>query len=477
MLIETHNGALFTSQTMVLALAPPLSRESSSSSLSSLESVFSHASTELIPSDKAPTSPLNTRAEMASVAALSPPASPTTPERKRGPSEQSEPPPAIKKMKIGIFNLLQETYIAEQIMDPVAFAALYEPGGTFKGQPLPREFYEGFTRVFNERFGTSVNTAQVRGKLANMKWQWINTHRVKITAIREGSLPPSSLEEKIRERCHYYYTLEPALIQTLNNRKSIVISGAADGDEEESEATAEADEDEGDDNEEQATDSQATVSPATDRQATDRQATDSPATDSQATSGTNEPRNLADPAVKTFVPQPPKVQSIATASQTQPDEMDLLDMLKDIKDTSKLQCEAEKEQTRREQLRFQERARAQQETNRLEQLRIEEATKRDQLRVEEIRLREEELTKRERLNIEDARMRVEETKLREEEATKREEIRADVEKVKEQVRLKELEVEHTSKLLLLEQLRLKRAIVEKEGLAALRFKKNIEAAE
>jgi hypothetical protein len=74
-------------------------------------------------------------------------------------------------------------------------------------------------------------------------------------------------------------------------------------------------------------------------------------------------------------------------------------------------------------------------------------------------------------------MRVEETKLREEEATKREEIRADVEKVKEQVRLKELEVEHTSKLLLLEQLRLKRAIVEKEGLAALRFKKNIEAAE
>ncbi|KAF9361277.1 hypothetical protein BGX34_007242 [Mortierella sp. NVP85] len=436
-------------QTMILALAPPLSRESSSSSLSSLESVFSTVSTELIPSDKALTSPLNTRAEMASIAALSPPASPTRPERKRGSSVQSESPSAKKRIRICIFSLLQETYMAEQIMDPIVFAALYgEPGATFNGQPLPQKFYDGFTRAFNERFRTSVSSAQIRGKLANMKWQWIGTYRVKISAIKEGLIPPSSLEARLKERCHYYYTLEPALIQTQNDGESAVVSGAGDGDDEESETTAEADEEEGDDNEEQTT-------------------------DSQATSSTNEPRT----SVKTFVTQLPKVQSMATASQTQPDEMDLLDMLKDIKDTSKLQCEAEKEQTRREQLRFQERARAQQETNRLEQLRIEEATKRDQLRVEEIRLREEELTKRERLYIEDARMRVEETKMREEEATKREEIRANVEKVKEQVRMKELEVEHTSKLLLLEQLRLKRAIVEKEGLAALRFKKNIEAVE
>jgi hypothetical protein len=83
-------------------------------------------------------------------------------------------------------------------------------------------------------------------------------------------------------------------------------------------------------------------------------------------------------------------------------------------------------------------------------------------------MREEELTKREKLQVEEARLRVEETKVREEEATKREAIRIEIEKMKEQARMKELDVAHTTKLLLLEETRYKRTVAEKENLAMVK---------
>jgi hypothetical protein len=84
------------------------------------------------------------------------------------------------------------------------------------------------------------------------------------------------------------------------------------------------------------------------------------------------------------------------------------------------------------------------------------------LRVEETRIREEELTKR---------LREEETtkRLKEEETTKREAIQAEMEKLKDQIRIRELDIEYTNRMLLLEEARHKRAVVEKGNIGALKI--------
>ncbi|KAK3811198.1 MAG: hypothetical protein J3Q66DRAFT_404585 [Benniella sp.] len=179
--------------------------------------------------------------------------------------------------------------------------------------------------------------------------------------------------------------------------------------------------------------------------------------DIQATSSTREPIILEDSDEETLGRSTEKGKSTPMAYRTQSDDTDLLSMLKDLRHTSMLQCEAEMEQTRREQLR-------QQDIVQLEQLWVEEA----RLRMEESRVREEETTKRVQLRFEEAKMREEEStkleQLREEESTKRESIRMELEKTREQVKMKELEIAHTNRLLLLEETRYKRALAEKENM-------------
>ncbi|KAK3811197.1 MAG: hypothetical protein J3Q66DRAFT_372870 [Benniella sp.] len=178
--------------------------------------------------------------------------------------------------------------------------------------------------------------------------------------------------------------------------------------------------------------------------------------DVQATSSTREQNILEVPVEKTLVHSKEKGKGKALTYRTRLDDTDLLDMLKDLRQTSMLQCEAEKEQTRREELRIEERSRAQ-DIAQFEQLwvkearlRVEESRMREEIRFEEAKMREEESTKREQL--------------REQEMTKRESIRMEIEKMKEQAKIKELDIEHTNRLLLLEETRYKRALAEKENM-------------
>ncbi|KAG0216659.1 hypothetical protein B0O80DRAFT_425153 [Mortierella sp. GBAus27b] len=112
----------------------------------------------------------------------------------------------------------------------------------------------------------------------------------------------------------------------------------------------------------------------------------------------------------------------AKAHQNQP--KDLLEMLSSIKETSAHVLEArEREQTSRVRLE------------------AEEATRRAQLQAEEETRR---------------------SKVREEEQTKREAIHAEADRLRDQVRIKELEIEQAKNMLLLEEARIKRITLEME---------------
>ncbi|KAF9361280.1 hypothetical protein BGX34_007245 [Mortierella sp. NVP85] len=360
---------------------------------------------------------------------------------------------SVKRMKSHKFTALQEAYIAEQIMDPATFTALYGSAAKYNGQHLHATFYKKLAEMFNKRFNTSLCDLSLKSKLNDMKMQWRITHLMRSSMGGNNDMTPE-LQNKIMKHCHYYFILEPALatIKRAAEKRSVRAP----------ERTA--------------------IATSSD---TDDGSDDSGEEDvrgSQRRSSAGRQSISAIPAEKSPVRQPRKNKGKTLESESPSDEMDLLGMLKDIKDTSMLQYEAEKEQTRREQLQLEERSRSQQENIRLEQLRIEVAslhaeesrsreegiTKREQIRFEEARMREEELTKREQLHFEEARLRFDETKLREEETTKREAMRIEVEKLKEQARMKELDIEHTTKLLLLEETRLRRAMAEKEDLETLK---------
>jgi len=390
---------------------------------------------------------------------------------------------ARKKRKGFMFTKAQEEFIAQQLVNPDIFTALGGPGGRYSGQRLHAEFYDSLTDVFNNTFQCGLEVRQIRSKMFHMKKLWKNTDQMAKLA-HNRKLPPTTLQHRMRNDCHYYFIMEPIWGKMKGNsrvgrprRLSYAISDEEDdqGDDEEQEEEEEGEEE--------------------DRQERGEEGEDEGEEDmclNRARSRVEGRRVIGVSAERVLERPVDKGKGKATTSHTPPDDTDVLDMLKDLRQTSMLQCEAEKEQTRREQMRYEERARAQQETSKLEQLRTDEA----RLRVEESRIREEEATKREQMRVEESRLRVEEIRLhadearlreeettkreqlrveeirmREEEATKREGIRAEVEKMKEQVRMKELELEHTNRLLLLEETRLKLAVAEMEHYEASKMVK------
>ena len=332
-------------------------------------------------------------------------------------------------------------------MDPALFVACYGSGTHYSGQHLHSTFYQKLADLYNERFNISITSQALNSKIYKMKEKWKSAHEMKISIMDTGgdaSVP--EMQDQVKAHCHYYYILEPALATTMRaiRTRPVRISRRS------------------------------AISTISD---TDGDGYDSDVYDTQVRSSSRGPLTASR---KSHVEQSQNSKEMALVSQTQSNEMNLLGMLKDIKDASELQCEAEKEQTRREQMQFEERARAQQDATKRGQLRVEEA----RLRVEEIRVQEEGSGMRKQL-------RVEETRLREEELTKREAIRAEVKKMKEQVRMKELEVrkvkeqarvkeleiEHVNRLLLLEEIHFKRAIAEKENLHVLKVEENPGATE
>ncbi|KAK3811333.1 MAG: hypothetical protein J3Q66DRAFT_351584 [Benniella sp.] len=411
----------------------------------------------------------------------------------------------------------QETYIATQIMNPAAFSALYGAGATYNGQTLNYKFYKRFTDAFNAKFRTNFNFLSLKNKFNDMRMRWRDAHQLKDTLRRVEGLTLQELEDRMKEHCHYYVILEPALVNAdrtvleknfaSDQEKSALrilkamgrrppersslrlVKKATEkkqaGPPRERPSTLEVakkvtEKKQADPPREQPSTLKVVKKvtgkgptrprgrPPITRVLVDESDQDDEVDvrDSQTRLNTGGSKTLAVRAEGSIVRQPQTNNENAVTPQTPSNEMDILSMLKDIKDTSRLQCEAEKEQTRREQLQFEERARAQQETIRLERLRIEEA-----------RLREEETTKREQLRVEEARLRVEETRLREEETTKREAIRAEVEKTKDQIRMKELEIEHTSKLLQLEEARTKRAVAERKNLQTMKTRESTGSVE
>lgn len=373
------------------------------------------------------------------------------------PVGKSHPEPPVKRMKSHMFTAPQEAYIAEQIMDPAIFTALYGSAAKYNGQNLHAKFYKKLAGVFNKRFNASLCDMSLESKLNDMKMQWKITHLMRSSMGGNNDMTPE-LQNKIMKHCHYYFILEPALATTkrATEKRSV-------GAPERTAINTISDTDDGSDD-------------------SDEEEEEEDVHGGQGRSSAGRQGISAILAEKSPVQQPRKNKGKTLESESPSDEMDLLGMLKDIKDTSMLQYEAEKEQTRREQLQLEERSRSQQENIQCEQLRVEVAslhaevsrsrevgiTKREQLRFGEARMREEELTKREQLHFEEARLRFDETKLREEETTKREAIRIEVEKLKEQARMKELDIEHTTKLLLLEETRLRCAMAEKESLETLK---------
>ncbi|KAF9348239.1 hypothetical protein BGX34_002594 [Mortierella sp. NVP85] len=368
--------------------------------------------------------------------------------QKRKRAAHSKSSPAKKRNRQNVYTVQHETYIAEQLVDPALFVACYGSGTHYSGQHLHSLFYQRLADLYNKRFNISITSQALNSKIYKMKEKWKSAHEMKISIMDAGgdaSLP--EVQDQIKEHCHYYYILEPALATTrrASRTRSVRISRRS------------------------------TINANSD---TDGDGYYSDVYDTQARSSSRGPILTA--SSRKSHEQSQNSKEMALVSQIQSNEMNLLGMFKDIKDASELQCEAEKEQTRREQMQFEERARAQQEATKLGQLRVEEA----RLRVEEIRVQEEASGMRKQL-------RVEETRLREEELTKREAIRAEVKKMKEQVRMKELEVkkakeqakvkeleiEHVNRLLLLEEMRLKRAVAEKENLYVLKVKEDTEVTE
>jgi hypothetical protein len=419
-------------------------------------------------------------------------------------------------------------------MDPTVFGALYGAGATYRGQSLNYKFYKQFNEAFNAKFRTNFNFLSLKNKLNDMRMRWRDAHQLKDTLRREEGLTLQELEDRMKEHCHYYVILEPALVNadltladkklasdrekaalgilkrtpersslrlvkkttekkqanppqeppsTLEAAKKAMEKKQADPPRERPstlEVAKKATEKKQADPRREQPFTVGVVKKVTGkgptrprgRPPTTRVLVDESDQDdevdvcgTQIRLNTGGSRTLAVRPERSMR-QPQTNKENAATPQAPSNEMDILSMLKDIRDTSKLQCEAEKEQTRREQLQFEERARAQQETIRLERLRIEEA-----------RLREEETTKREQLRVEEARLRVEETRLREEETTKREAIRADVEKAKDQIRMKELEIDHTSKLLQLEEARTKRAVAERKNLQTMKTRESTGSVE
>ncbi|KAK3811190.1 MAG: hypothetical protein J3Q66DRAFT_351262 [Benniella sp.] len=319
-----------------------------------------------------------------------------------------------------------ETFIAKQLMDPTSYAACSGPGSKYIGQQLNLAFCGKFAGLFNKKFNTPViGPKRMLQKIGHMRRQWKRANQTRISMVSKGidvSLP--EMQDLIKEQCHYYFIMEPAWGSTMGTTEagSVVKS-------ERSISTAITDtEDDVDYNDDYSDNEDVSFN--------------------QPEPSIGRQRNMTVLAEKSNAEQPQQKQDKASASPPRPDEMDLLGMLKDLKDTSRLQCEAEREQTRREQMQSQERDRVQQETLKLDQLHVEEL----RLRVEETRIREEELTKR----------------LKEEETTKREAIQAEMEKSKDQIRMRELDIEHINKMLLLEEARHKRAVMEKESLDMLK---------
>ncbi|KAF9362245.1 hypothetical protein BGX34_006546 [Mortierella sp. NVP85] len=307
-------------------------------------------------------------------------------------------PSSRKKCRV-CFTPEHETFIAEQLMDPEKFVALDGPGDRYTGQRLKMLFYANLAEAYNKKFGTSLIPVDIQGKIHQMKWSWITTYRIKCSS-HHNSWTPSQWEDWIKGRCHFYSILTPALLHVVSNADDDLINGEQDDHDH----------------------------------------------DGDGEGGDTHGHPSGSRVIGGFLTD--KDKNKAASSQTPSNEMDLLTMLKDLKDTSKIQREAEMEQTRREQMQFAERARAQQEDIRLEELRVQEAT----LRVEEARVREEEITKREA-------------------------IQAEVEKSKNQIRMKELEIQHTNRVLLLEEARLRRAVLEMEKLKMSKMKENTLATE
>ncbi|KAF9348240.1 hypothetical protein BGX34_002595, partial [Mortierella sp. NVP85] len=387
-------------------------------------------------------------------------------------------------------------------MDPAIFSVYYGSDIEYSGQSLHPAFCQGFAKMFNKKFNTSITEMSLRWKINDMKRRWKVAYRMKNMMMTEGEQSNSEMKGDIERHCHYYSIMEPALtIATRSARPSKrLITSTSDSDDGNSgdaydihansryaicrgpgskfmgqklnsafygkiaEQFNKFNTGIGSKRIMQKTESRnsATIisawGPAMEAKGTKpvRAQQHSPTTTSDSDadgddeydyedyndeedssfcrpgSSMSGPRALTFPTGKVDAEQQHQTRDKALASQSRSNEMDLLGMLKDIKDTSKLQCEAEKEQTRREQMQFQGRARVQQEIAKLELLRVEEArlrieevkvqeesTKREQMRIDEARMREEELTKRE------ARLRVEEVKVREEEYTRRKQLRAD----------------------------------------------------
>jgi hypothetical protein len=297
---------------------------------------------------------------------------------------------------------------------------------------LVSKFYRTLPRLFAMEFGITYETVRFWKKIYSMRKRWRDTYQMKHWAMNRG-VPPSALEMHIRRRCHYYFILEPFWGQN----RSIIRTEPVGGPNLSARAEVSGQDDDDDDDED-------VVDVEEYREDNDAGMDDSD-DDIKVRSNTSTPGVVAIPVKKSHVKKPQqdkdrRDKDDERARTTQAQIRDMLVMLKDIKDSSIVQYEAEKEQTRREQMRLEERTTTQQ-----------EMTKREQLRVEE-------------------------TRLREEENTKRVGIRAEVEKMKEQVRMKELDLEHTNRLLLLEETRMRRAMLERENFA-LKKEESVGAAE
>ncbi|KAF9177510.1 hypothetical protein BGZ49_005619, partial [Haplosporangium sp. Z 27] len=60
----------------------------------------------------------------------------------------------------------------------------------------------------NEKFGTDVDTKQIRNKVASMKKKWKLAHMLATTSVN-GNLHSRALKAKILKKCHFYFDLEP----------------------------------------------------------------------------------------------------------------------------------------------------------------------------------------------------------------------------------------------------------------------------
>ncbi|KAK3811205.1 MAG: hypothetical protein J3Q66DRAFT_351297 [Benniella sp.] len=298
---------------------------------------------------------------------------------------------------------------------------VFRHGENYEGKPgrLVSKFYTRLPKLFAMEFGITYETLRFWRKIYTMKKRWKDTYQMKHSAINRG-VPPSALEIEIRKQCHYYFILEPVWGQNRSILRTEPVGG--------SNLSARAEvssQDDDDDNDEDVVD--------VEEYGEDNEGIDDSDDDIKVQSNTSTPGAVAIPVKKSHVKKhrqdKDRDRDDERARTTRAQIRDMLVMLKDIKDSSIVQYEAEKEQTRREQMRLEERTTTQQ-----------EMTRREQLRVEEIRLREEENTKRVA-------------------------IRAEVEKMKDQVRMKELDLEHTNRLLLLEETRMRCAMLEKENFA------------